>query len=264
MNCAVHGFSSWSDRFSKSWQVTSALAIHCWVWLMCAQGSLTAAEPAATRPKPTAHETRTVHGWTVRVDQRLIEGEKAEAGQAALAVLERRLADLPMVLPADRLQRLQRVVIQIDLTHGSLVPAQYHPSAAWLTEHGFDAQLAKCVHIPDALEYASAAHQRVQPWSILHELAHAYHDQVLDFEHPGIKKAWQAFVDSGKYRRVLHVDGHETAHYALTNQMEFFAEMSESFLGTNDFFPFNRGELKREEPEIYHLLEQLWLGKPAE
>jgi hypothetical protein len=47
-------------------------------------------------------------------------------------------------------------------------------------------------------------------------------------------------------------------HYALTDQKEFFAEMSESYFGMNDFFPFDRRELKREEPEIFKVLEDVW------
>ena len=47
-------------------------------------------------------------------------------------------------------------------------------------------------------------------------------------------------------------------HYALTDHKEFFAEMTESYFGTNDFFPFNRGELLEAEPEIHRLLETIW------
>jgi hypothetical protein len=47
-------------------------------------------------------------------------------------------------------------------------------------------------------------------------------------------------------------------HYALTNHKEFFAEMTESYFGVNDFFPFNRAELRESEPEIYALLRDVW------
>jgi hypothetical protein len=50
-------------------------------------------------------------------------------------------------------------------------------------------------------------------------------------------------------------------HYALTDQKEFFAEMSESYFGMNDFFPFNREELQKAEPELFKLMEDVW-GKP--
>ena len=37
--------------------------------------------------------------------------------------------------------------------------------------------------------------------------------------------------------------------------------MTEAYFGSNDFFPFNRAELRREEPEIFALLARLWRGK---
>jgi hypothetical protein len=158
--------------------------------------------------------------------------------------------------------RLQKVPIWLDRTHGELRSAQYHPDAGWLKGHGYDAALVKCVHIPDASEFVSVRHQRVQPWSVLHELAHAYHDQELGFEHPGIKAAWVKFRESGKYQSVLHINGKMTKHYALTDQKEFFAEMTEAYFGVNDFFPFNRAELEREEPALFALLGELWGVSP--
>lgn len=209
-------------------------------------------------PKPKSHTSRDLEGWTVHIDNRLLDGPDKEVGDRALRLLANRLYDIKLVVPADKVTRLQRVPIWLDRTHGKLRPAQYHPSAAWLKTNGYDAALAKAVHIPDAAEFASVNHQRVQPWSVLHELAHAYHDQVLGFDHAEVRAAWERFRDSGKYKSVLHINGKPVAHYALTNEKEFFAEMTEAFFGTNDFFPFNRAELQREEPEIFALLGKLW------
>ena len=55
--------------------------------------------------------------------------------------------------------------------------------------------------------------------------------------------------------------GRRVKHYALTDPMEFFAEMTEAYFGANDFFPFTRAELKESEPEIYDLLGIIWEGK---
>jgi hypothetical protein len=219
-----------------------------------------AAEPP---PKPTSHTPRDLEGWTVHIDNRLLGGPDKELGDRALRLLANRLYDVRLVVPADKVKRLQQVPIWLDRTHGKLRPAQYHPSAAWLKENGFSEALAKAVHIPDAAEFASVRHQRVQPWSVLHELAHAYHDQVLGFDHAEVRAAWERFRDSGKYKSVLHINGKQVVHYALTNQKEFFAEMTEAFFGTNDFFPFNRAELQREEPELYTLLGKIWGTRDA-
>jgi hypothetical protein len=34
--------------------------------------------------------------------------------------------------------------------------------------------------------------------------------------------------------------------------------MCETYFGTNDFYPFVAGELKRDEPGIYDLLKEIW------
>jgi hypothetical protein len=138
---------------------------------------------------------------------------------------------------------------------------QYHPSAGWLVGHGYARDLARCVHIPDAADFVSARSNNEQQWCVLHELAHAYHDQVLGFDEPRIRKAYETFKASGHGDSVLHIDGRKAKHYALTDPKEFFAEMSEAYFGMNDFFPFNRAELKTAEPEIYALLEKVW-GPP--
>ncbi len=213
-------------------------------------------------PIPTAHTKRDLEGWTVHIDDRLLAGADKELGDRALRILANRLYDIKHVVPADKVERLQKVPIWIDKSHGKLRPAQYHPSAGWLKANGYSTELAKCVHIPVAADFASVNHQRVQPWSVMHELAHAYHDQVLGFDNAEIEAAWARFRDSGKYKSVLHINGKKTAHYGLTNPMEFFAEMTEAYFGHNDFFPFNRAELKQEEPEIFDLMAKIW-GAPA-
>jgi hypothetical protein len=39
------------------------------------------------------------------------------------------------------------------------------------------------------------------------------------------------------------------------------ATMTEAYVGTNDFAPFNRAELKAQDPETHALMEQIW-GAP--
>jgi hypothetical protein len=212
----------------------------------------------AEEPHPTSHETCRVEGWTVQVDPRLYSDEHAELGERAVALLGARLADVVTVVPADKVARLRKVTIWLDLDHGKLGSMQYHPSADWLEQNGYSRKLARGVHIPVAAQFVSPKHQHIQPWCVLHELAHAYHDQVLDFEHKGIKDCYEHFVATGRGREVLHVDGRTTTHYAMTNHKEFFAEMTECYFGTNDFYPFVHGELKEAEPATYALLREIW------
>ncbi len=216
------------------------------------------AEDKTDPPKPASRTMRKIEGWTVRVDDRLLHPPHDEMGVRVLEALERKLADINAVVRPDRLEKLHAVTIVLDMSHGKLRPMQYHPDARWLEENGYASDLAHCVHIPVAAHLLAPRQINVQPWCVLHELAHGYHDQVLGFEEARIREAYERYKKSGHGDTVLVITGERARHYGLTNHKEFFAEMTESYFGTNDFFPFNRAELKEAEPEIYRLLEAIW------
>ena len=83
----------------------------------------------------------------------------------------------------------------------------------------------------------------------LPELAHAYHHQFLGggFDHEELRVAFEQATSSASYDRVLHINGREQRAYALTNPIEYFAEGTEAFFGTDDFYPFVRAELERHD-----------------
>jgi hypothetical protein len=220
--------------------------------------SRAAAPESQDLPKPTSRTVKKLHGWTVRVDDRLFLAPNDVLGARALKLLEGKLSDIQYVVSEARLEKLKPITIVLDLTHGRLRAMQYHPSARWLEEHGYSNELAKCVHICDAADFARARQVNEQPWVVLHELAHAYHDQVLGFNDARIQAAYEKFKQSGHGESVLLYDGTHTRHYALTDPKEFFAEFTETYFGLNDFFPFNRAELKLAEPEIYALMADIW------
>jgi hypothetical protein len=173
-------------------------------------------------------------------------------------MLENALYEIALIMPTDRIVKLREVPIWLDLSHGKLQNMQYHPSAGWLKENGYATEMAKCVHIPSAAFFSGIRHHRIQPWCVLHELAHAYHDRVLGFEQARIMSVWKKWRQNPDYEKALYIEGHPRRHYGLTNQKEFFAEMTEAYFGMNDFYPFNRGELKTREPEVYALMEEIW------
>ncbi len=228
------------------------------------KGMVTLLTPSVSKaeaqlPQPTSRSDRNLEGWTIRVDDRLL-GESADAplGARALRFLEAKLVEIKAVVPAERLKDLQQFTIVLDLNCGNLGAMQYHPDAGWLKAHGFPIELAKCVHLPRAADVATRRNINEQPWVILHELAHAFHDQKLDFDEPRIMAAYQKFKQSGHGDAALLYNGKRVKHYGLTDQKEFFAEMTESYFGVNDFFPFNRAELQEAEPELFQLLKEIW------
>ncbi len=212
---------------------------------------------------PSDHEMRRMEGWSVRVDRRLLDPARRAEGERALRMLEAQLGMIALVVPEPALARLREVPIQIDLDHGNLRPMQYHPSADWLKANGYSTNLEKCVHIPRVDDFASPSEFHRMPWAVLHELAHAYHDRVLGFDEPRIRALYGKVKASGRLDSVLRVDGRKARHYALTDHKELFAEMTESYFGVNDFFPFLAAELQQTEPETYALLREIWGPRPG-
>lgn len=201
---------------------------------------------------------RKMEGWTVHVDPALLEGEHAEEGAKALRMLGDHLNRITLLMDAERLEQLRGLEIWIEHHHPTLGAMQYHPSRDWLVGNGHDPRLEKKVHIPRADALISRGQLLKHPAVVLHELAHAYHDQVLDFGHKGIKQAWDEAMEAGKYDKVLLFNGRFVKHYATTNHKEYFAESTEAYFYRNDFYPFVRAELKEHDPTMHALLETIW------
>jgi len=201
---------------------------------------------------------KNIEGWTVHVDPQMLDGEYAEQGTRALAMLANHLQRIAILLPEDRVKQMQKLEIWIERQHPELGNMQYHPDADWLTARGYDARLAKKVHITRAAALLSRQQMLKHPAVILHELAHAYHDQILGFDDPRIKEAYEKAMEAAIYDEVLLYTGKKVRHYGATNHKEYFAEGTEAYFYRNDFYPFVRAELKRHDPKLHDLLKDIW------
>ncbi|MHC5058350.1 MAG: hypothetical protein ACYTKD_27145 [Planctomycetota bacterium] len=210
---------------------------------------------------PTAeHVLRTIEGWPVRVNPRLLKGE-ADLGRKALKLLETKLYEVRRMVPEAACRELRKVTIWLGVDDGHAPCAEYHPSAAWLRKNGYNPDKAKCVEIGNASRFIAWSKQ--QPAMVLHELAHAYQDQVLGERRKEVAEAYRAAKEGGTYDSILGYNGRKRKAYAMNNPQEYFAETTEAYFGTNDMYPFVRGELKAHDPRMAKLLEDLWLVKGA-
>ncbi len=202
-------------------------------------------------------EIKSIEGWTVKVDPQLLTDGNRELCEAAFKALANHLQRVTYIVPEDQLAGLRKIPIWIDTNH-SLEHMQYHPSERWLTEHGYNPELARHVHIPRARLLIDRSMWAKHPYVVLHELAHAYHDQFLGFDNAEIESVFSRAKRAGIYEKVLDHTGRTVRHYGLTNAKEYFAESTESYFGVNDFYPFVRAELQQHDPEMYALLEKIW------
>jgi len=223
-------------------------------------------EAEAERPGParksrkayvptTNYEKRPIEGWTVYVNKGLLAGQGA-LGARALRLLEIKLYEIRRVVPPAACQKLQDVPIWLGIDDGYAPCAEYHPNRDWLVQNGFNPDKAKSVEIGNAARFLEWSQD--QPAMVLHELAHSYLDRVLGLNHPGVKAAYESAVKSGIYESVLRNNGKMERAYALSNPEEYFAEGSEAFFGTNDFYPFVRVELEKHDPSLYKVLVEVW------
>ncbi|WZO97699.1 hypothetical protein EP7_004743 [Isosphaeraceae bacterium EP7] len=214
--------------------------------------------PAADVYEPTSrYEVRQVEGWTVLVHKGFLADEPALA-ERTISLLGRQLDEIIRRVPAGALEKLRTIRIWVEEAEPHHPCMAYHPDAGWLTEHGMNPEKAGCVELANARNFSSWTLD--QPWMVLHELAHGFHHQHLEgaYENKDVEGAYRRAMEAKRYDSVLRLSGRKEKAYAATNPMEYFAEATEAYFGTNDFYPFVRPELAEHDPELAELLARLW------
>src|SRR5688500_13767812 len=148
------------------------------------------------------HQTNSVEGWTVLVNKRLLDADKAATGKA-LELLRVQLQEIVRVMPAPAVGKLREVTLWFSPGYPGVKPkAEYHPGAGWLRDHGRDPAMVKGIEFTDIPNFE--AETRRMPNFTLRELAHAYHDRVLarGFDNVEIKAAYERAKASGTYDKV--------------------------------------------------------------
>lgn len=217
---------------------------------------------SAEPPKAAGHQTKTIEGWTLLISDQLMEKEKVKT-ERALELLTLQLQEITRVVPSAAVEELRKVPLWFSPEYPGVRPrAEYHPGAGWLRDNKRDPAMAKAVEFTDIRDFERETKR--MPNFTLHELAHAYHDRVLPkgFGNEEVKAAFENAKAKGLYENVEQRFGDgrsaKVRAYAMTNPMEYFAECSEAYFSTNDFFPFNREQLAKHDPEMSKLLEKLW------
>jgi hypothetical protein len=117
---------------------------------------------------------------------------------------------------------------------------------------------ARCVEVANARNFLKWTER--QPWMALHELAHGYHHQFIKsgFGNVEVQTAYDRAMKDRRYHSVARNNGRHEKAYAATSPIEYFAETTEAYFGTNDFYPFVRKELEQHAPDMFALLKKLW------
>ena len=221
-----------------------------WLAMNLLLGGAPAYEPTS------AYSVRPMEGWKVYVNKRLL-ADQSGLPDESLKLLSGKLYNINRVVPKPALNKLHQVPIWIELDNDRLYPcACYHLSTDWLRENGYNPEKVQSVEISSARRFLRWTH--AQPWIMLHELSHAYHHRELGYDDARIEDAYQRAVASTNYDQVLRYSGVTERHYGLNNAREYFAESTEAYFGTNDYYPFTRAELNKHDPGMHRLLAEIW------
>lgn len=208
---------------------------------------------------------REVEGWTLEIQPELWEKEEA-AVETAVGLLREQLGEIVRVVPAPAVAELRKVGLWFTAGYPDTPPrAEYHPDAGWLRQNRRDPRMAQGVEFSNIPIFQREMER--MPNFALHELAHAWHHRILTYDQPDLKAAFAAAQASGRYtlveqRQKKARPGKMVRAYALTNVMEYFAEGTEAWFSTNDFYPFTRQELQSYDPQLVEALRKVWAVKP--
>ncbi|MCY3731025.1 MAG: hypothetical protein OXF98_06750 [Rhodospirillaceae bacterium] len=106
-------------------------------------------------------------------------------------------------------------------------------------------------------------------YTVMHELAHAYHDLVVEdgFNNRCVARAYELSMAAGKLENVPVFGPAPTPEivlrptYASSNHREFFAEITGWFAGTSWRYPSNAHQLWEHSPMMYQLAWEQWIGE---
>jgi hypothetical protein len=227
-----------------------------------------------TDKKPTnAYEKFDVRGFQVLIDKDLMD--HPEQSKPLLKQLDTTLLKISQLVSPTQFAELKKTKIWVSVErhrrinetaseeagHSTQAIAVYRGSSAQeLKSHSHNPDKAKSVEIFNAKLFGRAPTD-LQLTIVLHELAHAYHDKVLDPHNPAIRDAYKKAMARGRYN--IADARSETAGraYAATNDHEYFAELTVAYLTKNDGFPQDRYVLAKVDPIGYALMQQIW-GPP--
>jgi len=201
----------------------------------------------------TDYTVQDLAGWEVYVHNSLLPGgEHAETGAEAIERLTDALLRLKTWIPAEPLAKMLKVKVWLewDSTNGPWGRTsgyQYHPGRDWLVDMDFNPEKHKCVEFGNAASLAKRSRDAAVS-VLLHELAHAYHDQILTFDDPDILAAYKRCVEGTTYPE---------RDWVKSNHKEFFAGVTTRYFGTKE----EREAVGQRDPALEELLQKIW-GMP--
>jgi hypothetical protein len=223
--------------------------------------------------KIPGYTTVIVEGFTLLISDEAKSHEEDEKYQRKpKEVLEIELKGICRVVPPKMLEKLKKGVgIFVEWDDPESKPKDGKPGTI-VARYWYDSgrgigmlQQGRNPHKANNIEILTMRHltEKWQPGKsseqiiLLHELCHAIHTHLLP-DNPYIKMAYNSAMERGLYAQVQHESGRQLRAYASTNDREYFAELSCSYLDRCAYYPFTREQLKEYDPAGYELMVKVW------
>jgi hypothetical protein len=214
------------------------------------------------RQPPRQYTTTHVGKWTIMVEKQL-EADAPAITRQALARLTKKLGETVKALPDPLGAKLQ--TLRIFLMYGPKAKGggrdnglEYVQKNAPECYKQLDPSWGDSVVIYSAENYVQIS----EFWALkalVHEFAHAHQLERWPEDQPDILRAWKNAVKHRLHHEVKDDQGKTLeSSYAVTNQLEYFAELSCMYFVGCNYQPFNRKELKAYDPVGYAMIEKMW------
>lgn len=201
-----------------------------------------------------AYHKMTLEGWKVFIDKSLVTSNDQRV-YIALKILSSKLQQLKEILPQHQLAQLINIPIWISKNTGNDAEFYFFEQRIYRND--------KNPEMMDGIEFHNInvfiKEIKHHPMLVLHELAHAYHKLNYDKIDKPVMRAYNNARQEKLYRQVSRFNSTEKQEaYALKNGFEYFAELTETYFGKNDYYPYTRSELQRYDPMGYKMIEAVW------
>jgi hypothetical protein len=224
----------------------------------------TAPTPKKDKEKPEpvpGYKTVKVEGFTFLISHDALTRDVATYDRKPMDVLELECKTLARILTPQAVNLLRRLSVWVEWDElvrrranrpGVTVLATYSPrTPVEEAQDGKHPLRSKTVTIHSLRALTESRQPKVDTGDclLLHEFAHAVHDQLLGSDHAGISAAYRQAMERKLYDREV---------YASTNSHEFFAELTCSYLDRLGYYPHTRADLKKHDPATFQLMESVW------
>ena len=217
--------------------------------------------------KVSEYRTYTVQGFTVLIHDEVFGDAAKKFERPPLDILDAELATVVKVVNPKSADALRRLVVWVEWDEtnsgvengrpGIAVAVYRGGSPASMVADGLHPLKANTVDVLN-MKSLTQEHQPKRDSGrcvLLHEFAHAVHDQLIGRDSPQVKVAYAQAMERKLYDA--------KTHYAATSAAEFFAELTCCYLDKLHYYPNTRADLKKHDPATFKLMETVWSGSAS-